>query len=181
MGEAFFSLDSAILLFIQENLRADWLDPIVLFITRLGDAGIMWIFLGLALLFFKKTRRGGLLMLLSLLGAFILNDLILKPLIARPRPFDMIPELVSLVHEGSFSFPSGHTSSSFACAMALTLAFGKKGAWAYLPASLIALSRCYVGVHYPTDIIAGMIVGSAMSFLVFKLLSRRLPHMRHKK
>lgn len=174
MGEMIFNFDSSILLFFQEHLRADWLNPIVNFITRLGDAGIIWILLGIAMMFFKKTRREGFVMLLCLLGAWLINDFVLKPLIARPRPFTVIPELVNLVGEDSYSFPSGHTNASFACALALTLIYGKKGVWSYLLAGLIAVSRCYVGVHYPTDIFGGMIVGTLASLCVFKLAAPRI-------
>lgn len=174
MGEAILNFDSSILLFFQEHIRAGWLNPIVEFITHLGDMGILWIVLGVVMLFFKKTRRKGFLMLLCLLGAWLVNDFVLKPLIARPRPFNIIPGLENLVGEDSFSFPSGHTNASFACALALTLIYGKKGAWAYLPAALIAVSRCYVGVHYPTDILGGMVVGTLMSLAVYKLAAPKI-------
>lgn len=168
--EAILALEQSILLFIQENLRFDWLNPIMRFITMLGDAGIMWIILGAAMLFFRKTRRGGLIMLLCLAGACLINDLVLKELIARERPYTVIEALDILVRpETSFSFPSGHTNASFASAFALTKVYGKKGAWAYIPAALIALSRCYVGVHYLTDVLAGMAVGTLMALAVYQL------------
>ncbi len=170
MIEALTLFEQSILLFIQNNLRVDFLDPIVVFITRLGDTGVAWIALGVVLLFFKKTRRGGLIMLFCLAGAWLVNDFVLKPLIARVRPYDAIDTLTILVKaETSFSFPSGHTNASFASAIALTMVYGRKGAWAYLPATLIALSRLYVGVHYPTDVLGGMIVGTVVGFLVYKL------------
>ena len=174
MLEAIQSFDESVLLFIQETLRFDFLTPIMLFITRLGDSGFIWILLGVIMLFPKKTRRAGVVMLLCLAGAFIVNDLIIKPMVARVRPYETIAALNNLLTEGSFSFPSGHTNSSFACALALTLIYGKKGAWAYLLAVLIAFSRCYVGVHYLTDIFAGMVIGTVMSFVVFKLVGRRI-------
>lgn len=177
MAEAIFNFDSAILLFIQQFIRTDWLTPIVEFITHLGDAGIFWIALGVGLFVYKKTRRTGLIMLLCLLGVFVVNDLILKPLIARPRPFDTIPGLVSLVYEDSFSFPSGHTSSSFACALPLALLLGrKKGILAYVLATLIALSRLYVGVHYPTDVIGGAVIGTLVSWGIFVLANKYIPN-----
>lgn len=176
MADAIFNFDSAILLFIQTNIRTNWLTPIVEFITHLGDAGIFWIALGIVLLIYKKTRRTGLIMLLCLLGAFVVNDLILKPLIARPRPFDTVPGLVSLVYEDSFSFPSGHTSSSFACALPLALLLGrKKGILAYVLATLIALSRLYVGIHYPTDVIGGVVIGTLVSWGVFVIANKFIP------
>lgn len=175
MLEAIQFFDQNVLMFIQDNLRCDFLNAVMTFITRLGDSGFIWILLGLVLLFPKKTRQAGFVMLLCLAGAFIANDLVIKPLVARVRPFETMEALQILIDPpGSFSFPSGHTNSSFAAALALTLIYGKKGAWAYIPASLIAFSRCYVGVHYPTDVFVGMIVGTAMSFIVFKLVGRRV-------
>lgn len=173
MIEAITNLDLSILLFIQENLRSDLLNSILSFITHLADNGYIWIAVGLILLFPKKTRRAGVFMLICLALAFVVNDLAIKPLIARIRPYDLCGELSILVRpETSFSFPSGHTNISFAAAYALTRAFGKKGAWAYLPAALIAFSRCYVGVHYPTDVLAGMIVGTLCAALAWYLANR---------
>lgn len=178
MTQAIALFDQNILLFIQENLRFDFLDPIMVFFTRLGDTGFIWILMAIVMLVPKKTRRAGIVVLLCLAGAFILNDLILKPLVARARPFVTMEELSVLVsHPGSFSFPSGHTNSSFACALALTLIYGKKGAWAYILAAIIAFSRCYVGVHYPTDVFVGMIVGTVASYAVFRLVGRRILHV----
>ncbi|NLV85763.1 MAG: phosphatase PAP2 family protein [Clostridiales bacterium] len=175
MTGAIFNFDALILLFIQEHLRNEFLDPLVVFITRLGDNGIMWILLSLALLIPKKTRGGGFETLMCLLLAFLINDLILKDLFARIRPYELIEGLTILVPpETSFSFPSGHTNASFACATALTLSFGKKGAWAYIPAAAISLSRLYVGVHYPTDVLGGILVGTLAAFAAHYLLKRFL-------
>lgn len=163
--------DSAVLLLIQDYIRCDLLDPLMLFCSYIGNGGMVWILTGLALLIHPRTRKGGLLVLISLLAGYLINNLLIKNLVCRPRPYTRLPELISLLGEVSeWSFPSGHTCSSFAAATAMALAFGKRGAWAYLPAALIALSRIYVGVHYPTDILAGALVGSAMAFMVFRLL-----------
>ncbi|NLW65516.1 MAG: phosphatase PAP2 family protein [Clostridiales bacterium] len=173
MFEAIQNFDAGALLSIQENLRVPFLDGFMTFMTRLGDSGFIWILLGLLLLIPKKTRRSAADVFLCLALAFILNDLILKPLIARARPFETIDGLTILITApGSFSFPSGHTNASFAAAFALTRAFGKKGALAYIPAILIAFSRCYVGVHYPTDVFAGMTVGT-LAAVIACWLSRR--------
>lgn len=168
--EAFVLFEERFLLFLQDSMRQDWLNPIMIFITSLADAGIAWIILGVLLLFFKKTRRGGLIALLCLAGAWLINDFVLKELFARVRPYDAIEGLSIIVRpESSFSFPSGHTNASFASAFGLTAAFGKKGAWSYIPAALIGFSRCYVGVHYLTDVLAGAAVGTLVAFLVYRL------------
>ncbi len=173
--DAILNFDAAALLYIQENLRCAFLNPIMTFVTRLGDAGFIWILLGIILLFPKKTRRGGFDMIMCLAVTFVLTDVILKDLVGRIRPYEVIEGLNILVApETSFSFPSGHTSSSFTCATALSLSFGKKGAWSFLPAALIALSRLYVGVHYPTDILGGIVVGVLAALGTYYLLKRFL-------
>lgn len=169
--DAILAFDQNALLFIQEHWRFDWLNPILVAVTHFAESGIGWIILGIILMFFSKTRRGGLIMLFCLLGAWLVNDFVLKEIVARARPYDVVEGLSILVPKlSSTSFPSGHTNASFACAFALTMVFGKKGAWSYLLAAVIAFSRCYVGVHYPTDVLAGMIVGTVMSFAVYKLI-----------
>ena len=167
------NFDASALLYIQDFLRTPFLSTVLVFFSTIGNLGLLWIALGLALLIPERTRRGGFDMLICLALAYIINDLLIKELVARARPYDTIEGLQILVSPlSSYSFPSGHANSSFASALALTLAFGKKGAWAYLPAALIAFSRCYVGVHYPSDVFAGMLVGTLVAFAVYKLLKK---------
>ncbi|MCD8343224.1 MAG: phosphatase PAP2 family protein [Oscillospiraceae bacterium] len=167
-------IEAQILLFIQEHMRCDALTPLMQLMSRLGDAGMGWIIFGLVLLIFAKTRRGGLDMLLCLAACFCVCNLIIKPLAARIRPYEVAETLDILVSVPTdYSFPSGHTASSFACATALTRAFGKKGAWSFAFAALIALSRLYVGVHYPTDVLCGALLGAGISWITYSLLHRR--------
>lgn len=172
MFQAIQTFDESILLFVQENLRSDFLTPIMLFITKLGDVGFIWLLIGVVLLISKKTRRVGVVFLICLALAFVVNNLVIKPLVARPRPYTVIPELQNLLTETSYAFPSGHTNASFAAAMMLTLVYGKKGAWSYVLAGLIAFSRVYIGVHYLSDVLAGMLVGTACSLLVYFLIGK---------
>lgn len=167
------NFDASALMYIQDFIRLPFLNAIMVFFSTIGNLGLLWIALGLVLLFPKSTRRGGFDLLVCLAIAYIINDLVIKELVARSRPYETIEELKILVSPlSSYSFPSGHSVSSFASAMALTLAFGKKGAWAYIPATLIAFSRCYVGVHYPSDVLAGMIVGTLIAYGVYMLLKK---------
>ena len=167
------SFDTSALLYIQDFLRTPILTSIMVFLSRIGDFGFVWIFIGFILFIPDKTRRGAVDMLICLLAAYIINDLVLKLIFERVRPYEVINELKILVPpESTYSFPSGHANSSFAAALALTLAFGKKGALTYIPAALISVSRCYVGVHYPSDVLVGMIVGTAVSLAVYLLLRR---------
>ena len=165
--------EAGILLFIQGNIRCPFLDVIMRFFSFIGEAGAAWLLLAVILIMRPQTRSGGILMLICLLAGFLLNNVFIKNVVQRPRPYDMIPELNSILGEvAEWSFPSGHTCSSFACATALTLAFGKNGAWAFIPASLIAVSRIYAGVHYPTDILGGMLVGTLLAILLFNVIKR---------
>lgn len=181
MIEAIQNIDTHVLLYIQDFIRTPFLTGIMVFFSLIGNSGFVWIALGLVLLIPKKTRRGGFQLLLCLLAAYIINNLIFKELVARIRPYDVIDGLSILVKPlSSYSFPSGHTNSSFAAALALTLAFGKRGALAYIPAALIAFSRCYVGVHYPSDVLAGLLVGTLAAFITYRLIEKFLKPRRVK-
>jgi undecaprenyl-diphosphatase len=130
-------------------------------VTVLGNGGWIWLFLSGLLMIPKKTRDIGVTALEALATCAILTNLILKKLIDRTRPYDALEQLQILIRkETDSSFPSGHTSASFAAATV----YAKMGGFllgipGYLLASLIAISRLYVGVHYPSDVIAGMGVG----------------------
>lgn len=155
------STDIGILLYIQEHIRTPWLTPVVVFITSLGNAGIFWVVLSAILLVFKKTRKAGVISFLALFSSLLVNNLLLKNLVARMRPYDACQALFPLVAKpADFSFPSGHTGSSFASAYAMYPGLPKKaGAAALVLAALIGLSRLYVGVHYPSDVLAGVLTG----------------------
>ena len=161
MPEWITSIDINILLFIQEYIRTSFLTPFVIFITSLGNAGIFWIVLSVLLLIPKKTRKIGCLGILGLLGSLLVNNLLLKNLVARIRPYDAFASLTPLVAKPiDYSFPSGHTGSSFAAACAMYRSLPKwAGISLLLLAVLIGLSRLYVGVHYPSDVLAGMLTG----------------------
>jgi len=116
------TLDGNILLWIQNNLRNPVLTAILKPITHLGDKGIFWILLTLVLLAFRKTRRAGICSMAALICMVLLNDVLLKHLINRTRPYEVIDSLSILVsRQDSTSFPSGHTSAAFASWTALRL------------------------------------------------------------
>lgn len=155
-------MESNILLWVQENLRSDTLTPIVKFITTLGNAGILWIIFSALFLCFKKTRKIGFMTSLSLIFDLLAVNVVFKNLFARTRPYEVIEGLTSLIGQQSdFSFPSGHTAASFAFATVILLTAPKKYSVPTLVlATLIAFSRIYLGVHYPTDILGGIIIGA---------------------
>lgn len=166
-------MDINILYFIQENLRNDILDNFFCFITRLGDKGVFWIILGIILLAFSKTRKMGVCILLALAFSAILGEGILKPLFARKRPFVTYPGIDLIISKPSgFSLPSGHTMSSFSAASVIFLNNKRYGIFAYILATLIAFSRLYLFVHYPSDVILGIILGCLVGYLVKKAVSK---------
>lgn len=145
---------------IQATLRCGFLDKVMPWITALGNGGAIWIICSAALLLFPKTRRTGAAMALGLVVEVLCCNVILKPLVGRIRPCDVNQAVELLVARPTdFSFPSGHTGASFAGAAALF--FRKSKLWppALLLAALIAFSRLYLYVHYPSDVIAGMLIG----------------------
>ena len=171
MIEWITNIDKNILLFLQEHLRNGFFNPIMIFITYLGDGGIMWIVASLAMTAFKKTRKAGIMALLALVLGFIVTNLILKNCFERVRPYDQFQDLILLIRKQSdFSFPSGHSCSSFAVSMTWYHYLNKKGIgrFSVILASLIAFSRLYVCVHFPTDVIVGVLVGILASVAICK-------------
>lgn len=168
----------AFLDWIQDVFHHEILDAFFPMITAFGDAGIGWILLTLLLLLIPKCRKAGLASAIALLLMLLINNLLLKPWIARVRPYDVLTEIQLLIEAPSdFSFPSGHTAASFASATALFLCSRKWGWPALVLAALIAFSRLYLYVHYPTDVLGGMVVGVGCGVLGW-LLSGRLQNRR---
>ena len=167
MLETLLNLDGGFLLFLQESVRNPILDNIMIFITSLGNGGMIWIAATIALLIPKKTRKAGVVSAVALLGSLIINNNIVKNIVQRPRPFVTFTDLQIIIPTPSeFSFPSGHTSSSFAAAAVFYRHLPKKlGIPSVILAGLIGFSRLYVGVHYPTDVIAGVLMGILLSYL----------------
>ncbi len=169
------TIDSSILLWIQSNLRADWLTPIMTFITSLGNNAYFWIATILILFCFKKTRKVAIVAAVSMGVCFLINNGILKTLVDRTRPYDAVNGLVPLVERmHDSSFPSGHTSISFSVAMIYYFMLDKRiGIASLVLATLIGFSRLYVGVHYPTDVLAGCIVGIGSACLVWYVYKKK--------
>ena len=157
------TLEESILLGIQSDLRNEWLTPVFIFITRLGNGGFIWILGSILLLAPKKTRKIGVMALAALVGSVLIDNVILKNVVARTRPYEVIGGLTSLIGiQKDFSFPSGHTGSSFAVAVVMFRGLPKKFG---VPA-LIGFSRLYVGVHYPSDVLGGALIGTGIALFV---------------
>lgn len=185
LGLVLWVLDFNILFWIQNLIRNDVFDVIIPFYTSLGEDGIIWIALGLILLIPKKYRKTGIMVLAALLVMLVVNNIVLKNLIARPRPCWTYPEMVQLVHNpSSYSFPSGHTTSAFAVAFTVFSQHKKLGKVIIVMAAIMAFTRLYVFVHFPTDIYGGILVAAAITtFVCFmeKKISPRITEFLQKR
>ncbi len=150
-----------------QAIRSPFLDEVMRIASLLGEKGLFGICVGLLLLIFAKTRRTGFQVLMSMLLAFIFANLIVKNIVGRVRPYDAYAFLEPLVRKPSdSSFPSGHTTNVFAAATAIFLEHKRTGIVALVIASLVSFSRLYNCVHYPTDVLAGIVVGVGFAVLV---------------
>ena len=187
LNDFIVNFDVAIYEFI-DGIMSPALNVIMTFITHLGDTpGIIWWVIAIPLLIPKKTRKLGILVIAGLAVSTVINNLILKELIDRPRPYDIDPQVwldagykyewPNLIKKsGSASFPSGHTSTSIGAAFALLLGCKKKwlglGIPAFILSLLIGFSRIYVHVHYPSDVVVGALVGIISGVLAWLLIAK---------
>lgn len=169
MLDSLLQLDGQLLVAIQ-GLHMSWLDTVVSFYTKLGDAGILFIALSLAMLLYKPTRKAGALALGAMILGLLVTNITIKPLLSRPRPWLDWPIVPLVTEKDPNSFPSGHTCAAFAAglswARALPWRWGRIAA--VVMAVLMGLSRLYVGVHYPSDVLAGAVIGSLCAWVIWK-------------
>ena len=173
------TFDLPILEWIQANLQSPFLDKFMPFITAFGNGGIFWIACSVLLMFIPKTRRTGFGMAFALTMGLVVCNMILKPGVARIRPYDLqetlgvtVDLLIKRSHD--FSFPSGHTIASFEACTVLMLGNKKLGIPATVLAILIAFSRLYLYVHYPTDVITSIVLGTIFDIIGWTL-AKKLP------
>ena len=146
----------------------------MLFVTSLGNFGAIWIALAALLLIIEKYRQSGLAVSIALLIDFVAVNLIIKPLVGRERPCDVtVPEDMLLACLSDHSFPSGHTAAAFAAAFALFLCHKRAGSAALILAVLMGFSRLYLFVHFPSDVIAGALLGLSFGFIGYRFAFRR--------
>ena len=171
LNSAAVSFDLPILDWIQETMQCAFLDKTMPIVTLFGDGGVFWIGIAVLLLFFAKYRKTGFSMGMALVLGLVVYNITLKPLVARIRPYDFqlqefgreISLLISAQHD--FSFPSGHTIASFEACTVLLLHDKRMGIPATVLAILIAFSRLYLYVHYPTDVLVSLVLGIAFGLL----------------
>ncbi len=158
------------ILYAINNLHNPILDKIMVGITSLADGGIIWIALAILLLCIKKTRKCGFLMLISMFLGVIIGNGILKNLVARGRPCWVDPNIPLLIpNPKDYSFPSGHTLASLEASVMIFLHNKKWGTVCLIISMLIAFSRMYLFVHFPTDILGGAILGTIISISVYNI------------
>lgn len=171
----FMEMEASILLFLQNEVRSPMLTSLMNGITAIGNGGIVPILVCLLLICIPKTRKTGVMAAASLLLEFVILNLTIKPLAGRIRPYEVIQGLTcvtAIPHD--FSFPSGHTGCCFAVASVIYLRMPK---WYGIPAvaiaALVGFSRLYLGVHYPSDVLVGMLIGLAAGYFIHWTFSRR--------
>lgn len=166
-------IDLRILDFIQDNLRCDFLDKFLSLITKIGDHGTVPIIIAVILLIFAKTRKIGLSMGIAFICGGVVGNLFLKNVVGRIRPYDVAGVDIIIKRLSDYSFPSGHTLIMFETAVVLLIMLKGKykpiAIGATVVASIVAFSRLYLYVHYPTDVIGGIILGSILGFFGAKL------------
>ena len=168
------SIDFQILDFIRENLSCSFLDGIMPAITSLGNGGMLWIIITAILLIVPKTRRIGLATGVALLIGFLITNVTLKPLVERTRPYDINNTIELLIKPpNDYSFPSGHTSAAFAFSTALFFNNKKIGIPFLIMAFIIGFSRLYLYVHFPTDVLAGAVIGLLSGYIGYRLTKEK--------
>ena len=164
------NLDWKILEGIRNGLGCGLLDAVMPVITRLGDAGFIWIVAAVMLIAIRKYRRYGVMLLCAMACGLLIGNVALKHLVARARPCWIqsdVPLLIALPKD--YSFPSGHTLSSVIAAACLAR-IDRRFGWIAIPlAALIALSRLYLFVHFPSDVIASIALGLAIAAAVNRM------------
>lgn len=162
------------ILYALQGIHHPILDQIMILLSTLGDAGLFWIALGCILLVVPKYRRVGLEMLAAMLFTFIIGNLILKNVVHRDRPCWIDPSVTLLVKcPTDYSFPSGHTMNGITASVSLFLNDRRMGIPAVVLASLIAFSRLYNFVHFPTDVFAGALIGLCSAYVVDWFFQRK--------
>lgn len=164
------SIEIQILKFVQETFSCDFLDAIFKFVSYIGNKGAIWIVCALILCIFKKTRKAGIISAISLIFCLTIGNMTLKPLIGRMRPYEFdtsLKVIIPLLKDASF--PSGHTMAAFAFCHSTAKIYKKYRIPLYALAVFMGLSRIYLCMHFPTDVIFGAFFG-----ILFAIASQKI-------
>lgn len=171
-------MDQMIIFWIQDHIVTGGLSPLMIAFSSLGNFGTVWIAVGLGMLATKRYRRAGLAVLLGLFLSLLIGNGLLKHMVMRTRPcidFPNVPLLIHVPAVNDYSFPSGHTFSSFAAATAMFGGLRRRwGIAAFMLASAIGFSRIYLFMHYPTDVAAGAILGLISGYAAWQAAGKVL-------
>ncbi len=168
------SFEITILENIRQVLDSPFMEKFMLAVSTSGDNGFVWIALAIGLIIFNRTRLAGIAVALALSLNFLLCNLLLKPWVGRLRPCDISDRVTEIIPcPTDFSFPSGHTSAAFAAAMTLWMFYPKWGLPILIFAGLMALSRLFLFVHFPSDVLFGMLLGSVCAWVCVTIIERR--------
>ena len=171
------NIDHIILLWIENYLRFDFMTPFWKLVTLFSEGGFFWIALCILFLIFKKTRKIGIVMAIAIIVNALLVNVCVKNMVARVRPYDAFDDIIRLIGiQSDYSFPSGHTSVAFSSVMAMQLAFEKKQKKyvivAWVLAFMIGFSRLYLGVHYPSDVLGGALIGMLSAVIAYWIVKK---------
>lgn len=167
-----YDFDFAVLDALQK-IHSTFLNVFLGIFTYLGEGGIVWIAAAVVMLLIPKKRAVGICLGQSLITMLLFSEMLLKHIVQRPRPYFLHPWIdIIVVRETSYSFPSGHTCSSFTAATVIFMYNKKLGIAAYICAALIGFSRLYFYVHYPTDVICGALLGLIIGFTVTRAMRK---------
>ncbi|MBR3994488.1 MAG: phosphatase PAP2 family protein [Clostridia bacterium] len=165
------SIDRSVLDSIVNIFSCPLLDNVMPIISAIGNGGALYIVLALILMVFKRTRKYGIMLGIALTLGLIFGNLFLKNIVARQRPFGTDCELLIKAPD-DYSFPSGHTMASFEMATVMFYMNRKIGYLAIAIATLVAFSRLYLYVHFPTDVLCGCVIGIIIGIISIKLYEK---------
>ena len=156
-----------------QGIHQEWLTEILRFFTTIGESGLVWIVISIILACIPKTRKCGLTMMIAMAITYLVGNLFLKNVIARPRPCAVDTSVtLKIPFPSEYSFPSGHTSNGFAGAVTIFCYYHRVGILCLFMAAVIAFSRLYFFVHYPTDILGGLVLGTLDALLAVYIVKR---------